>query len=115
MRNSLDYDAPGQSQMTAPESNEQAYHDKVSRTHASGFAKYKKNQRGGSTIEKNSYSAANHIVQSVDDSFLHQDGYSKSPLKPGGSRFGGLINGGQGLPNGGSTDTLPNVNQNASK
>ena len=95
MRNSVDYNDPQMhSQMTAPESNEHAYLDKQSKTHASGFSKavVKKNQRGGSTMERNGYNAG-HIVQSVDDSFLQQEGYSKSPLKPGGARFGGLING----------------------
>ena len=43
-------------------------------------------------MERNAYNAG-HIVQSVDDSFLQQEGHSKSPLKPGGARFGGLING----------------------
>jgi len=74
MRNSLDYTDPNQaSAMTAPETNEQAYLEKQSKTHASGFSKanVKKNQRGGSTMERNTYNAAGHnIVQSVDDSFL---------------------------------------------
>lgn len=75
MRNSLDYNDPNNqaSVMTAPETNEQAYLDKQSKTHASGFSKanVKKNQRGGSTMERNAYNAAGvNIVQSVDDSFL---------------------------------------------
>ena len=73
MRNSLDYNDPNQaSQMTAPESNEQAYLEKQSKTHASGFSKanIKKNIRGGSTMERNAYNAGGNIVQSVDDSFL---------------------------------------------
>ena len=115
MRNSLDYDGQGVSAMTAPDSDH-AYVDKAAKTHASGFVKYKKNQRGGSTMERNTINPGHNIVQSVDDSFLQQDGsYSKSPLKPGGARFGGLINGDKNVPNGGSTDTLPNVNQNGSK
>jgi len=36
-------------------------------------------------------------------------------MKPGGARFGGLINADGKVPNGGSTDTLPQVNQTGSK
>ena len=65
--------------------------------------------RGGSTVERHKYTGSN-IAASVEETFGQgEEQFSKSPMKPGGARFGGLISGGHEGPSHASIDTLPNV------